>query len=162
LYVAHANDEDSAARYLAKMVRAGVDIPYEYLKDLARRANVDRSTPMDVAEKLLQPYHAELLSWAYSQVAEDCRRHGVQPLWIFMGDAGLNTPPEAIALHLRLAQQAGLSTIDLHDWFENQDIKRITVAEWDWHPNAEGQKLIASRLYDALQNTTPLRASDSL
>ncbi len=150
-YVAHANDEDSAARHLAKMVRAGVDIPYDYLKDVARKANVDRSTPMDVAEKRFKPYQADIISWTYTSVVQDCRQRGVQPIFIFLGTPGENTPQNVIDLHVGLAQKAGFNIINLQNWFENQDLKRMIVEEWDRHPSAEGQKLIADKLYDALQ-----------
>jgi D-alanyl-lipoteichoic acid acyltransferase DltB (MBOAT superfamily) len=152
LYVAHENDEEAGARYLAKMVRAGVDIPYEPLKGLVRQAGIDRNTPMDVAQARLKPFQWKLLSWVYARVAEDCRQRGVQPVWILMGDAGLNPPQEAMAQHLRLAEVAGFTTIDLHDWFNNQNIRSVTVAEWDLHPNAEGQKVIADKLYSALRD----------
>lgn len=150
LYAAHENDEESGARFLAKRVRAGVDIPYPELKQMVLQAHVDRTTPLDTAVERLKPFQWQILSWIYSRVAQDCRRHGVQPIWVFMGDAGFKAPPEEIARHLRMAEEAGFTTIDLHDWFKGQDIKRVTVADWDWHPNVRGQQLIANKLYTAL------------
>jgi hypothetical protein len=49
-----------------------------------------------------------------------------------------------------MAEEAGFITLDISDVYSNQDISSIIVAEWDMHPNAKGNQLIASRLYKAL------------
>jgi len=54
--------------------------------------------------------------------------------------------------YFRLAAAAGFTTIDFHDWFNNQNIRSVTVAEWNWHSNAKGQKVIADKLCRALRD----------
>ena len=44
LYVAHSADPHSAARHLVEVVRAGIEIPYPYLRDLLTRARIDATT----------------------------------------------------------------------------------------------------------------------
>jgi len=74
-----------------------------------------------------------------------------------LGPASLRTAvlrslaSQGVDLHVRLAQEAGFTIINLQNWFENQDLKRMIVEEWDRHPSAEGHKLIADKLYDALR-----------
>jgi len=151
LYVVHATDEDAALRHYIESIQKGVDIPYDYLKDLARKANIDRNTPRDVAEQRLKPFKSQILSWVYTRMAEDCRQRGIQPVWIFLGMIGENISQRDIDLHVRKAQEAGFVTINLNNWFDNQDTKYLVLADWDKHPNAQGHKLIAEKLYDALQ-----------
>src|SRR6185369_645964 len=74
LYVAHPNDEDAVGRHLAKSIHEGVEIPYDDVKDLVQKANVDRNTPLEKAEERLKPFQAEIISWAYSTVVQDCRQ----------------------------------------------------------------------------------------
>jgi D-alanyl-lipoteichoic acid acyltransferase DltB (MBOAT superfamily) len=150
-YVAHPNDEDAVGRHLARSIHENVEIPYDYLKDLLHKANVDRNTPLEKAGERLKPFQAEIISWAYRTVVQDCRQRGVQPIFIFLGTPGENTSQDVIDFHVRLAQEAGFTTINLQNWFENQDLRRMIVEEWDRHPSAEGHKLIADKLYDALR-----------
>jgi D-alanyl-lipoteichoic acid acyltransferase DltB (MBOAT superfamily) len=152
LYVVHATDEDAALRHYVESIQTGVEIPYDYLKDLASKANIDRNTPRDVAEQRLRPFQSQLLSWVYTRMAKDCRQRGIQPVWIFLPMIGENISQRDIDLHVRLAQEAGFVTISLDNWFENQDMKYLVLADWDMHPNAEGHKLIANKLYEALRD----------
>ncbi len=47
----------------------------------------------------------------------------------------------------RLAGDAGFIVLDLSNVYEGHDERDLTVAEWDRHPNAHGQRLIAEQLY---------------
>ena len=50
-----------------------------------------------------------------------------------------------------LAAEAGFAIVNLSDVYDNQNREALRVAEWDWHPNAQGHRLLAERLYTALK-----------
>ena len=71
---------------------------------------------------------------------------------------GENTSQDDIDFQVRTAKEAGFATVTLSNWFENQKTQFLAQADWDKHPNAEGNKLIAQKLYEALreeQKTIP-------
>jgi D-alanyl-lipoteichoic acid acyltransferase DltB (MBOAT superfamily) len=151
LYVVQASDAQASLRHYIESIQTGVDIPYDYLKDLARKAKIDRNTPRDAAEQRLTPFRAQLLSWVYTRMAEDCRQRGVQPVWIYLPMIGENTSQDDIDFQVRTAKEAGFATVTLSNWFENQKTQSLVQADWDKHPNAEGHKLIAQKLYEVLR-----------
>ena len=153
LYIAHGDhDEERTVYFLAKFIRTGVDIPYEYLKEVAQRAGVDRNTPEAVAEKRLQPYGKQMLSWIYSRIVEDCRKRGILPISVYLQVLDeQQMPPANAPAHIKLAQDAGFITVNVSNWFSDQDIPQLKIAEWDSHPNAKGHQMIADRLYEELE-----------
>jgi hypothetical protein len=145
--VTNVAETDFLARHLAGRLRAGAEIPYPYLRELAARAGVTASTPPEVAEALLRPYGLELTSWIYRSIAEDCRDRGCQPYWIYVSQPG---DPEAVAdteALARLAQDNGFVVVNLSDAYRGHDPKTLQEREWDRHPNAEAQQLLADKLY---------------
>jgi lysophospholipase L1-like esterase len=58
---------------------------------------------------------------------------------------------ETVEQLARLAEESGFIVLDLSDAYEQQDLESLVVAYWDRHPNAEGHRLLADRLYQALQ-----------
>jgi hypothetical protein len=149
-FIGHLIDKQDIVLHLAESIHVGVDIPYDYLNETAQRAGIAGETSRNITEKRLKPFADEMLAWVYRRVAENCRDRGVHPVWVFLPTAGINTPEEDVANLIRDAEKAGFKILDLSDVFENHDVKSLHVAEWDWHPNAKGHKLIANRLYDQL------------
>jgi hypothetical protein len=50
--------------------------------------------------------------------------------------------------------------VNLRNVYAHTDPRRLWIAEWDYHPNAEGHQLIADKLYTALRSRSgriPLR-----
>jgi lysophospholipase L1-like esterase len=150
-YVATHNDAGRAASYLVEVIRNGVDIPYEYLRELARKAGIDRERSEAVATRRLDPFVDELLAWLYGRIAEDCRARGVLPVWVYLPMPGQRWPSEKIDGQVRHAKEAGFVVLDLRRVFENQEVDSIRLEEWDAHPNATAHRLIAARLYEAIQ-----------
>jgi lysophospholipase L1-like esterase len=49
-----------------------------------------------------------------------------------------------------LAEEAGFEILDMADAYEGRDPRTLWLGEWDQHLNAEGHRLMAERLYEAL------------
>lgn len=150
-FMAHQREEDAVVLYLADRMSVGADLPYADLVDLARQAGVEPGMTKNEAERRLKPYGAEILAWTFRRIVDVSRAHGVLPVWIFMPT--LEDPlQEAEVVHLAdLARDSGFIVLDLSDAYAGQDVDSLVVAYWDKHPNAEGHRLIAEHLYQALR-----------
>jgi hypothetical protein len=161
LYVAHGNhDEERTVYFMSKFVRSGVDLQYDYLRQIARNAGVDRNTPSAVAIRRLQPYGKQMLAWIYQRIVQDCRERGIIPVSVYLQALDEQQMPLASApRHIRMAQQAGFVTVDVVYWYKEQEMPALKIAAWDSHPNPRGHQLIADALYEALKEkskTVPL------
>ena len=57
----------------------------------------------------------------------------------------------------QMAREAGFDTIDLSDVYSGEEVQILRVAEWDFHPNAYGHRLIANRLQQELHSHPEIR-----
>lgn len=151
LYVATGREDVQAARYLAEVIRNGVDVPYEYLRETARRAGIDGTTTETVALRRLNPLRGEILSWLYHRIVDDCRSRGVLPMWMYLPMPGKARIEDKANEDARYAEEAGFILLDLGNVYEDRDLASLRLAEWDYHPNAKGHELIAARLYEVLR-----------
>ncbi|MCI0731149.1 MAG: SGNH/GDSL hydrolase family protein [Chloroflexi bacterium] len=150
-FMAHQREEEAVVLYLADRISVGADLPYEDLMELARRAGVEAGATKVEAERLLKPFETEILSWTYRRIVEVSRAYGILPVWIFMPTLENPLRDEEVAHLAGLAEESGFIVLNLSDAYENQDVESLVVAYWDKHPNAKGHRLIAERLYQALQ-----------
>jgi hypothetical protein len=75
---------------------------------------------------------------------------GITPVWVFMPTLEAPLAEEYAAQLAETAEAAGFVLVDLSDVYDGQDLETLIVAEWDKHPNARANRLIAERLYQAL------------
>lgn len=150
LYFAHNNDVNFAVRHLAEMIQSGVDIPYPQLNEIVRKSGINRETPQAVSEKNLTTYGTDILSWTYKYFVETSQENGALPVWVLLGSPGVDPPKEEIAFQKQVAEQAGFVILDASDVYQGRDATLLRVAEWDWHPNELGHRLIAEKLFELL------------
>lgn len=149
-YMGHIGESDRALRYLAERIRAGVDIPYSYLEEIAQKADINQDTPATIAERQLRPFEAEMLSWTYRQIVETAQKRNIPAIWIYLPNINANEAEDNSEL-VGMAEEAGFTVMDLSGVFQNEDSSTLSIAEWDLHhPNARGHQLIADRLYEEL------------
>ena len=146
-YTGNKNEAGSAAEYLAKMVRNKVPLPWPYLTDLARRAQIDAATEESVSVRRLTPLRNELIDWTYKEIVERSRARGVVPVFVYLPWLG-EDPALGQAIDVkRRAAAAGFVVLDLAGAFGVEDTKMLRVAVWDTHPNARGHALLAQKFY---------------
>jgi hypothetical protein len=161
-FVSHPAEMWRTPFHLAKKIREKIELPYDYLKDVVRRAGAEHETNANTAWKLLTPYCQEIISWVYHRIVEGCRQRSILPVWICLPAEVGERPSDPAAESIRLAEEAGFVVLNLCDVYANQNVESVRVAPWDLHPNAKGHQLIADRLYEALQEvrkTIPLDRS---
>ena len=162
LYFAHFGAPTRAALHLLDMVQEGVPVPYPELRDILRRAGVEKGINRFEGEQRLSPFRDEILSWAYRKMVADCREHGVVPVWVFLPQVGDVLPENGLARFTHVAEEAGFVVLSLADAFDGHANEEIWFGEWDRHPNAVGHRLLANRLFEKLQDgEAPLLAPSS-
>jgi lysophospholipase L1-like esterase len=148
-YFEHNNAASREMEDITKVIRNRASARYGFLEEIAREAGVDETTDLAVARRKLQPYREDILRDVYQKYAEVTRAKGVPFVWIYLPRVRTEEPP---ATELRLAQQAGLITLELTGVYDGYDYAPLRLAPWDEHPNAVGHRLIADKLYEVLRN----------
>jgi hypothetical protein len=155
-YIAHENEIYRSDRHLVAARRLGVEIPYPELRQLLERAGVDDSMSDEVYERRLAPYAAELLELVYRRFVAESRSVGAVPVWVFLPTLEILGDSGDIGWMIELADRSGFEIVDLSGLWEGRDLFTLRVADWDYHPNTEGHRLIADRLYDELSRRPEL------
>ncbi|NJN43815.1 MAG: hypothetical protein HC806_03120 [Anaerolineae bacterium] len=143
-------EETILVRNLANRISVGAEIPYDFISDIIQRANITPEMSMEEIESALVPFGEDLVTWTYKTVVNLSREREILPVWIFLPTFEGTMSEETKNKLINTASDAGFFTIDLSDIYTGQDIRQITVAEWDLHPNRNGHMLIAENLYKAL------------
>lgn len=161
-YVATGRELSRAADYLAEVFRKDIDIPYPFLRDIARRAELEAGMDHSRLLRNLAPFRGEILDWLYGEIAARCRERGVHAVLVFLPQLEYGAWEEETPPTLALARKHGYIVLDLSGVYDGHDTAAIQVAEWDRHPNAIGHRLIARRLYELIrQSGMDLSATDA-
>ncbi len=151
-YVATGREISRSAAYLVEVATKGIDIPFEPLREIVKKAELTRGLEEVIALKQVKPYSKDILDWTYQYIAELARNNRTLPVLIFLPQVREGDWQEETAETLHLAEKAGFIVIDLSDIYLNKDITMIRLAEWDDHPNKYGHELIAERLYKEIDS----------
>ncbi len=116
--------------------------PYPFVRELLQQAGVRKG--MSEAEMLrrLRPRAQTLLSWVDDTIAKQCAERGVLPLWAWLPSLDPRTASMP-APH----PPPGFVAMNLEGLFDGRDLAGLRLTDWDFHPNAEGHRMIADRLY---------------
>jgi hypothetical protein len=154
---AYTRMRNSLAPHLAGVIRKQIPVPYAGLDSILRRAGVDHRLPQREIEGQIRLVTDDLQAWSLRRIADECRRRGAVPVLIVLDNPGEPYQPPWHALHT--AADAGFLVLDLHEVYGPADQhSTLWAREWDHHPNAEGHRRIASRLFDEFRrNAVTLR-----
>ena len=149
-FIGHQMEEEINVRNLASRIVAGVEMPYEFLDEIAAEAGVEAGMTQTEAERRLKPFGDELIARTYSSVVKLARENGIEPYWFYFPTLESENNVQLQAELTQAALKAGFHVTDMSDTYEDQDWSTLIVAEWDKHPNARGHLLLAERMYAAL------------
>jgi hypothetical protein len=144
------------AREVGRLTRKKIEPPGPVAGWLDE-AGVNGQMPAREIERHLQPHLNDLARWAFESMAAEVRQMGAQPVWalIPMPNEQTRETTEAVKILNSLAVDAGFLVIDMQDVFAGHDRKSLILNEADNHPNAEGHRIIAERLYRELADLSP-------
>jgi D-alanyl-lipoteichoic acid acyltransferase DltB (MBOAT superfamily) len=151
LYVAHPGDSGRIIRFVVQSIRAGKRLPFDDLSAIVQQAAVDAQMSERVATQRLAPLADQIMSWLYRRLVDDCRRRNIAAAYVFLPMVVDMEYSRDTAQQIGLAREAGFVVLDLTDVYVGSDRNSLWVAEWDAHPNADGHRLIADRLYGLIR-----------
>jgi len=148
--VGHTNEPQRMIDYIQDAIARGLPPTGDAVRSRVDSAGVAAGMPYDEFMQRMKPYALPLVEWGLRAMADAIRDAGAIPVYAF-----IPMPLDQIdrALHQQLldaATRAGFAVIDLADVYSNGDPRQYMVAEWERHPNAEGHRAIAQRLYEPL------------
>jgi hypothetical protein len=150
VYVAHENEEYRTVRYFLAARSQRATLPAG-LEQLLADAGIDRTGSALQYEQALEPVVRDALAWSWNELTAVARANGVTPVWIFLPTLEMHASATDLEWMRDLARRAGFTVIDLHDLWDGADTFSLRLADWDYHPNAEGHRRIAERLWRELQ-----------
>jgi hypothetical protein len=133
---------------LSPMDRGRLPVPFSSGRWLAKLVGLDVRMPTGESEARARWIADEVLDRTLDRIAEVAKADGARPAVLAL-NAVIDDVPRAIPNRAAMARN-GLTVLDLFDIFPEADRPRLRVAPWDDHPNAEGHRLIAERLYRQL------------
>jgi hypothetical protein len=154
LYLGHASDIDRTSTQFVRMVRKQVIPPTDtFLQELEDRTGIVSGTGPNEARRRMKPYTLDLTRWVYRRIVEDCRRHGTEPVFVYLETVTDPMEPwraEQRTAVLRLAREAGFRIVDLTGVWNGYQPSELWIRQNDGHANVLGNRLIADRLYQLL------------
>lgn len=154
LYVGHPGDCERVVHFLATKIVNSSTLPDPYFAQVAREAEVTAETPARLTHRRLAGHGVELLTWVYRRLIGICRDRDIRPVFVLLpmavGKTG-DAPPREV----ELASAAGFTVFNLQGVYDAADAHSLWIAEWDAHPNALGQQLIADRIFELMRQSQP-------
>lgn len=123
----------------------GVPVPLAWARSLAGRLGVATRMPFGEESSRARRVAPDVLAWSFRQFGDMTRAHRVAGAVLAL-NVVIDDVPSEISLR-SVIDETGLPVFDLFDVFPAERRPELRVAPWDDHPNAEGHRLIADRLY---------------
>ena len=141
--------------HVVRLMAKGIALP-GLVRNWLDEAGVNGEKPDEIV-KYLRPHVDDLIRWAFESIATEVRQMGAQPVWALIPMPNEQTRHMAAAGKILLSQavDAGFLVIDMQDVWAGHDAGSLTLNEADNHPNAEGHRIIAERLYRELAELRP-------
>lgn len=130
---------------LANIERGNIPVPFPVGRNIAKQLGLQPRMPHGESVVRIRWIASDVLEWSLRKFSEDTRSRGIQPLVLGV-DVVLDDIPPVFPNHL-VIEELDLPVINLFDVFSGKDVTTLRVAAWDDHPNIEGHRLIAERLY---------------
>ena len=153
--VGHQSDLSRLPSNIADALYARVEVPFQPVRELLDRLDVDEETPHGEVMRRLMPYREEMYRSIKAEFAATCRDRGIIPVWVFIPTPEMTRRNADVDSMISIAREAGFAVFDLSDVY-GDDASDLWVTKWDAHPNAEGHRRIAARLYDLLTTNAVL------
>jgi hypothetical protein len=138
------------------MVDDGVPVPFESGRALLLALGLRTRMPGREADQRLRLAADPLVQWTLGEIVAVTRAHGAVP--VFLALDNVEDPPSTRIRAFQDASAAGFLMFDLLDLWQGRDQAALRVSQWDRHPNAAGNRLIATRLVELVrQHRSQLR-----
>jgi lysophospholipase L1-like esterase len=154
------NDVRRTVTRLVDYELAGTPVPFDSVQRLVSTVTAGAASKVE-AERRLRPHARDVLGQLYQIMADRSRAAGVAPVWMYLPGLDRVPDPADREILVSAARDAGFTIVDLSGVYEGRPRKEVTVAEYDFHPNALGHRLVAQRLLDELARRPELFVAGS-
>ena len=142
------------ARHLALVMNAGIDLKYDFLRQLVKDSGVQVNDSIGVFDAKMSKFRLPTIRWALSEMQSHSRREGAGMLVVLVPDVsyGSQIGESFLGVH-EILRDLGVPYVSLLDAFDDvEDLAPYRVADTDRHPNAEGHKRLFELLYGRLES----------
>ncbi len=151
----------STAMHIARLRRDGVDLKYDYLRNIASQAGLQPGDHLNIMIRKLAPFHEQMTTWALTTMRDHAAAEGAQMV-ILLVPAPIDpaTVSEIFDEIRPTVDGLGVPVIDLRDTFRHRPQQKLQVEYGvDVHPNAAGHEIIFENLYQHIQQDPKASAS---
>jgi len=153
ILTAHYSTEAAFIRtHLARAALAGIEVPYDYPRQVVQQAGISRETPEPEAIRNLAPFADSVVQWAIGRLGAEIAAHRVPGVLLAIQLPAHGT--DTTGRIPRAAEAAGFRTIDLSAVLPALP-EEYFLAEADRHPNAAGHRVLADHLLRGLAQLEP-------
>lgn len=149
--VAHGNYARRLFDVLGRANEHGIDMEYDYLKNLMAELEIDSTVTRSELFSRLRPEFDNIVDWAYGYVAAYADSNDVKVSVLYIpslgGSQADNASYGAVKGH---ADKYGFEIYDLRPAIAGVEETELQLAPWDTHPNKRAHRMIANTLHDLL------------
>jgi hypothetical protein len=151
----------SWARHLALVMNEGIDLKYDYLRQLVKDSGVKKNDSMGVFDAKMSRFRLPAIRWTLAEMQKQARGEGARMMVLLVPDVSYSSQNAESFLGIpQMLRELDIPSISLIDSFnELGDLSPYRVAEADRHPNREGHKRLFDELYRQLDADPALMAT---
>ncbi len=155
-YFAHSGERERMTRNITNVIKRNTALKYPFLEYIKKASGVHAYMSEYRVQELLQPYTDCLIEWSYYQISLNCKKHHATPVWVYLITTTDTLNQQEYNLYRDYAQKMGFITMSMGDVYGSVDRASIQISEWNTHPKAIGQKMIAAKFYNELMRNRQL------
>jgi lysophospholipase L1-like esterase len=144
--------------HISTLMYAGIDLKYDYLKNLVRESRLTAEDPIGVFDARLARYRIPTIRWVLEEMKQlaAAQNAGLLVVLVPTTESPKVLAEAFLGVH-EVIQQERIRFVDLLGTFAaGQDLTQFRVADGDRHPNAAGHRLLFEQLYAALSGDRDL------
>jgi hypothetical protein len=134
---------------VSSLSNPGIPVPFGGVRAALESAGLKTRMPWREAERRLRLEGDSIVAWTFGHMANVSHRYGIVPVFVALDNVA-DPLPSGAAL-VSEARAEGLLVFDLFGLWQGRDQANLVIASADSHPNATGNRLIAERLYELIQ-----------
>jgi hypothetical protein len=149
------------ARHLALVMNEGIDLKYDYLRQLVKDSGVKPNDSMGVFDAKMARFRLPTIRWALTEMQAQARQENATMLVLLVPDVNYGSQNSESFLGIpEILRDLGIPSVSLIDSFNGLgDLTPYRVADADRHPNREGHKRLYDELYRRLEADPSLMAA---
>jgi lysophospholipase L1-like esterase len=138
--------------HIAALMYAGIDLKYDYIRELVRKAQLTPEDPIGVFDARLARSRLPTIEWVLSELKSHATAQGAELMVILVPTTeDPKTLAEAFLGVREVIDRLGIPVVDLLDTYANvPNLEDYRISDGDRHPNAAGHELLYERLYAEL------------